>query len=231
MKNVKMKKYLTLLSVLVFILIFATYFIGCTMGTTTATTEKVEKTGPIKIGLSMPMKGAFAHAMMQLVFTNTVNEVDKDAEIVVTNANFDAQKQISDVQDLISQKCDVIVIMSIDIKAVMPAVDAVINAGIPCVGFHRGIEDTTNLAFYTRNNELEAGRLAATYFKAAAEELVGTDKVKILNLVGALEDINAVDRSDGFKEVVNTWPENLEIVAEVPTEWNVDKARDGKKNR
>ena len=45
-------------------------------------------------------------------------------DVLLTNAESDTQKQITDVEDLISRSCDVILIQPIDKEAVAPAIDA-----------------------------------------------------------------------------------------------------------
>lgn len=53
---------------------------------------------------------------------------------------------------------------------------------------------------------------------------------KAMILVGDLGDINAVYRRDGFKEAIAEYPGLVELVAEVPTEWNKEKALAGVTN-
>ena len=54
-------------------------------------------------------------------------------ELIMTNADSNIEKQIGDVEDLIAQKCDLIVIVPVDANAVAPAFEACKNAGIPVI--------------------------------------------------------------------------------------------------
>src|SRR5690606_5850848 len=53
---------------------------------------------------------------------------------------------------------------------------------------------------------------------------------KAMILIGDLGDINAVYRRQGFNEAVARYPDLVEVVAEVPTEWNQEKALAGVTN-
>jgi ABC-type sugar transport system substrate-binding protein len=54
-------------------------------------------------------------------------------DVVVTDAQFDLPKQISDVQALIARRVDVILISPMDVDALLPAYKAAAEAGIPMV--------------------------------------------------------------------------------------------------
>ena len=55
-------------------------------------------------------------------------------------------------------------------------------------------------------------------------------KLKVLELVGDLADNYVLDRSKGFKEVMNANKDIVELVTSVPTEWNLDKSLAGTTN-
>lgn len=56
-----------------------------------------------------------------------------DIEIIFTNANGDAEKQLSDVDSLITQAPDVIVMRTVDSDAGVACVEAIKEAGIYCI--------------------------------------------------------------------------------------------------
>jgi len=53
---------------------------------------------------------------------------------------------------------------------------------------------------------------------------------KAMILIGDLADINAVGRRDGFEDAVREYPDAIEVVARVPTQWSQDKALAGVTN-
>jgi ABC-type sugar transport system substrate-binding protein len=55
-------------------------------------------------------------------------------------------------------------------------------------------------------------------------------KLKVLELVGSLTDENVLRRTDGFKEVMKANSDIVQLVQQVPTEWNLEKALAGATN-
>src|SRR3546814_11095334 len=61
-----------------------------------------------------------------------------------------------------------------------------------------------------------------------ARERGGAYKAAIL--IGDLGDPNAVNRRDGFFDIVDQHKDLIEVVARIPTDWNADKAFSGLTN-
>ena len=53
---------------------------------------------------------------------------------------------------------------------------------------------------------------------------------KAMILIGDLGDINAVNRRKGFNDAIAEYSDIIELVAEIPTEWNQEKALAGVTN-
>ena len=75
-------------------------------------------------------------------------------EYISADAQGSSQKQLNDIDALISQGVDALIINAWDKDAIGPAVDKAANEGIPVIGYDRLIED--NRTFY-----LLAGVVAA----------------------------------------------------------------------
>lgn len=87
-----------------------------------------------------------------------------DIEVIFTNANGDAEKQLSDVDSLITQSPDVIVMRTVDSDAGVACVEAIKEAGIYCV-----IQDTpVNTDLYDCRivgDQSMVGQLVGTYMQ------------------------------------------------------------------
>ncbi|RDC72296.1 D-xylose ABC transporter substrate-binding protein [Rhodovulum sp. 12E13] len=81
------------------------------------------------------------------------------AEYVSTDAQSSSAKQLSDVESLIAQGVDALIILAQDTQAIIPAVQAAADEGIPVVGYDRLIED--DRAFYLTFDNVEVGRMQA----------------------------------------------------------------------
>jgi ABC-type sugar transport system substrate-binding protein len=140
-------------------------------------------------------------------------------------ADGDANRQLEQVRSFIARKVDGIVVVPKDAHTILPAIRAANQARIPIVCFNRppAPSDAHSIAVVADNYAITA---------ATVEYMVGLAKKtgrkhKAMILIGDLGDINAIGRRDGFDDVVKQYPEVIEVVARVPTEWNQEKAQAG----
>ena len=144
-------------------------------------------------------------------------------EVVADN---DVNKQQSQIEDLIAKKVDGIIADPIDDKAILAAVTAANTAGVPIHFFDRPPADMAGVASFVGSDNYTFGKDAARVLDEYAKK-DGVD-LKVLVLIGALTDPNAVNRDKGFREVAKEL--GMNIVAEVPTDWKPEKALDGVTN-
>lgn len=83
------------------------------------------------IGMSMNEEIDYVNELQNAL--QELADQEGDVELIFTNANGSAEKQLSDIDSLIVQKPDVIVIRAVDPDAGVACVEAVKNAGIACV--------------------------------------------------------------------------------------------------
>ncbi|MEE4120374.1 MAG: D-xylose ABC transporter substrate-binding protein [Paracoccaceae bacterium] len=116
------------------------------------------------------------------------------AEYVSTDAQSSSAKQLSDVESLIAQGVDALIILAQDTQAIIPAVQAAADEGIPVVGYDRLIEDPR--AFYLTFDNIEVGRMQA---RAVLEQQPTGNYVMIK---GSPTDPNADFLRGGQQEVL-----------------------------
>lgn len=78
---------------------------------------------------------------------------------VSTDAQSSAAKQLSDVESLMAQGVNALIILAQDTQAIIPAVTAAADEGVPVIAYDRLIED--NRAFYLTFDNVEVGRMQA----------------------------------------------------------------------
>lgn len=143
-------------------------------------------------------------------------------------ANGDANRQFEQVNNFIARGVDGIVIAPKDGYTIIPIIKAANRAGIPIAIYNR--LPAKNKGEYTTvvADNLEITRETVRFMceKAKAE---GRPR-KAMILIGDLGDINAVYRRDGFNAAIAEYPDLIDLVAEVPTEWNQEKALAGVTN-
>lgn len=150
------------------------------------------------------------------------------AGYLVAVANGDANRQFEQVNNFIARGVDGIVIAPKDAHTVIPVIKAANRAGIPIVIYNR--LPAGNQGQYTTivADNLEISKNTVRYMADLAR--ASGKKHKALIVVGDLGDINAVNRRKGFHEALQEYTDAVEVVAEVPSEWNQEKALAGVTN-
>ncbi len=87
---------------------------------------------------------------------------------ISADAQSSAEKQLSDVESLISRGADALIILAQDSSAIGPAIQKASDEGIPVVGYDRLIENPA--AFYLTFDNKEVGRMQARAVFAAKPE-------------------------------------------------------------
>lgn len=165
------------------------------------------------IGMSFP---AADHGWLGAVIKYAEDEAKAlGVEYKILTAQ-DPNKQTNDIEDLISQKVDVIVMLPIESEAMTPVAKKVKEAGIPLVIFDREImsDDYTVLV---KGDNKGIGLGAGQYI---AEQLDG--KGKIVEIIGVPSSVTTL-RSEGFREAIQNYPD-LEIVASQSGDFQKEKS-------
>jgi ABC-type sugar transport system substrate-binding protein len=149
-------------------------------------------------------------------------------EVLENISNFDDNKQFEQVKAMIGRKVDGILIIQTDSKAVIPAIRAANEAGIPMVHFNRppAESDAYSVAIQADNRTIAAETVQFMVDEAKKD---GRKRQAVI-MIGDLGDVNAIQRRDGFFDVVDKNADLVEVVARVSTEWNADKAFAGLTN-
>ncbi|HMR29416.1 MAG TPA: sugar ABC transporter substrate-binding protein [Geminicoccaceae bacterium] len=143
-------------------------------------------------------------------------------------SNFDDNKQFEQVKAMIARKVDGILIIQTDSKAVIPAIRAANEANIPMVHFNRPPAESDAFSVAIQADNRQITRDTVQFMVDEAKRLGG--KYKACILIGDLGDVNAIQRRDGFFDIVDQHKDLVEVVARVSTEWNADKAFAGLTN-
>ena len=116
------------------------------------------------------------------------------ATYISADAQSSSSKQLSDVESLMAQGVDALIILAQDTQAIIPAVEAAANEGVPVIAYDRLIEDSR--AFYLTFDNVEVGRMQA---RAVLEQAPTGNYVMIK---GSPTDPNADFLRGGQQEVL-----------------------------
>lgn len=153
---------------------------------------------------------------------------ERGYEIFEAISDQDDNKQFEQVRAAIARGVDGIIIVQTDANAVIPAIRAANEAGIPMVHFNRPPAESDAYSVAIQADNQKIARDAVLYSCAVAKATGQTHKAAIL--IGDLGDPNAIQRRDGFEEAVSQFPDVIEVVSRIPTEWNADTAFAGLTN-
>jgi ABC-type sugar transport system substrate-binding protein len=143
-------------------------------------------------------------------------------------SDFDDNKQFEQVQAMIEREVDGILIIQTDANAVIPAIRAANEAGIPMVHFNRPPAENEYYSVAIQADNRQIARDTVQFMVDEARRIGGSYKAAIL--IGDLGDVNAIQRRDGFFDIVDQNADIIEVVARISTEWNADKAFAGLTN-
>lgn len=169
-----------------------------------------------KIGLSM-------NTLNNPYFVDAKNGVEKGASennvrLSVVDAQNDPSKQITDVENLIAQKPDLIIIDPADSDSIVSAIEACNKNNIPVVTMDRRANGGTVVA-HLGFDAVKSGNIAGEYI---AKMLDGKD-ANIVEIQGIMGTNVAQDRSKGFNDVISKH-KNIKKVATQSADFDRAKA-------
>ncbi|CAM2903201.1 ribose ABC transporter substrate-binding protein RbsB [Paenibacillus sediminis] len=167
--------------------------------------------GKIKIGLAISTQN---NPFFVTLKEGAQAAADKaGAELIVLDAQDDTAKQISNVEDLIEQKVNVILINPTDSDAVVTAVESANKANIPVITVDRAANGGKVVSHIASDN-VKGGQMAGDYIL----ELLG-GKGNITELQGIAGTSAARDRGDGFHKAVDN-KDGVKVVASQPADFD-----------
>ena len=131
-------------------------------------------------------------------------------QLLYANANDDTAKQVSDVEDLLNRRPDILIIAPREFEGLAPALQAAREAEVPVVLIDRSAQGEPGVDFVTciSANFIWEGQEAA---KVLAKKFAGK-KANIVQITGVPGSSVAIERQKGFEEEIAKHP-NLTIIA------------------
>lgn len=171
--------------------------------------------GPYTIGFSNASQAdlwlvTFFHGVQWAAAQNA----DRIERFIVTDANSDPNKQISDIQDLLNQDIDLLLVNPATADALDPILSRAMGQGIPVVTVARRVESDDSFVSFVTASDTALARMSATWL---AEKLGGEGRIVLLpGLAGASP---AEMRLQAALEVFAQFP-GIEVVDTQYTGWS-----------
>jgi ribose transport system substrate-binding protein len=192
-----------------------------TSGTNSGDTSSTgtAKQAPYVIGVSnVSVANSFRVQMIEEIKYAGQQHPDLIKDVIVTDAGGDANKQISDIEDLTTRKVDALLVAPASDTALTPAVEQAIAAGIPVIVF---------------NSDLKSDKVAARAFppyhdwaRITADWLGKTmnGKGNVIALRGIAGLAAEADEWAGVQEALKNYPD-IKLVCTEYADWAYDKAK------
>lgn len=197
------------LSISLIIVMIICLFTGCSQKTKNPLTV----TKKIKIGVCIAdFNDKFWTYMLEEM--KNYSKSLKDVELIYADGKQDSNIQLSQVENLISQKVDVILINPVDGDTTKILTDKAKGAKIPVVSFNEFFVNQNDVACYVGSDPKQQGTLEMEYL---AKKMNFKGNVAII--MGKFGGETQRLRTEAYHEVIAKYPE-IKIVAEQTADWN-----------
>lgn len=141
------------------------------------------------------------------------------ADYITFDGNTDPSTQISQADDLINYGVDVAILQPAEADGSAPALQALVDAGIPVVVVNARTSNTAELAAsYVGSNDVNAGEIMGNYLL----DTLG-DTGAYCHLQGAIGNSAAIERTEGIHNIMDA-AAGWTLLDEQSAEWMGDKA-------
>jgi ribose transport system substrate-binding protein len=137
-------------------------------------------------------------------------------ELVITSAEFDLGKQISQIEDFVARRVDAVIVCPVDSKGIGPGIRKANDANIPVFTADIAAQEGKVVSHIASDN-VAGGRLAGEYL---AKALNGKGRIAIINNPVAT---SVLDRVQGFREAIAKFP-GITVAADVSGQAVRDKS-------
>jgi ribose transport system substrate-binding protein len=136
-------------------------------------------------------------------------------DIKLLNAQGSSDTQINQMDTVISLKPKAIIVKPVDAATIVASVQKAKAAGLPVLSYDGTITDTT-LDFHSVVGTVKMGEMAADECVKILKKKYGSEKGKVLQVIGDLGDMYTVLIDKGFKETIKKYPKITVITKDTP---------------
>lgn len=190
---------------------------GCNNGNDGGGSQTVNNPAADGKGLSMGFSSDYLSDFMSYVVDGVNDACTKNGVTVsIQDAEFDASKQLQQVENFINAGMDAVIIKPVDADACEPISEACKEAGIPLIVVNSEINSQCDT--YVGSDHRYSGQLQGEYVAKLLP-----DGGKVVFIMGDLKNTATVSRTEGAKEALEKG-NNIEVVSEQEALWMRDEA-------
>lgn len=123
-----------------------------------------------------------------------------EIDLTIHNANGSTKKQISDIEKMIENNVDVLIVAPYGSDSIVPVIEKATKKGIPVIIVDRKV-NTSNYTSFLGADNVEVGHIAGKYIVSMSKA-----NATILEIKATTDISPSVDRSLGFKQIIDQYP-------------------------
>ncbi len=177
------------------------------------------KSDDIIVGFSCAGMGNSWRMFLKANFDAEVAKHPEISKVYFTNADERPEKQISDIDDLLSKGVDLLIIQPSLGEAIVPAVERAYETGIPVIIF----DGTVPTEMHTSYVGQDMKQLGANYAEALVDMMGPSGNIIMLS--GIAGQMSAELRLEGAREVFAKYPD-IKILDTQYTGWSIPKGKE-----
>lgn len=208
------KKVLCLVLALVFCTVV--FLTGCSKPADPQANAPAPESGAtkVKIGVSISNFDDTFLMYMKDGMDAYAKTLGTDVEVTYVDAKEDAAKQLSQVENFVSQGMSAVVVVPVNTEATEPITAACAKAKTPLVYVNRLPGNLPSDVVFVGSNSIDAGTFQMEYI---AEKLGGKGNVVIM--IGKLDNEAATKRTEGVEAVAAKYPD-IKIIKKQTANWS-----------
>lgn len=210
------KKFLALALTVVSVMSLAACTSGESKSSTSSDTKKTSDDGSSKIGVAMPTKDL---QRWNQDGENMKKELEKAGyEVDLQFANNDISTQVSQLENMITGGCDLLVVASIDGTALSEVLDKAKAADIPVIAYDRLIMNTEAISYYATFDNEQVGKMQGEYIEEKLDLKNQDGPFYIELFTGSSDDNNCNFFFGGAMEVLEPYIKEGKLVVKSETD-------------
>lgn len=170
----------------------------------------------IVIGLTI---AGLSSAYLRPVANYAQAEADRlGVELILTDAEWDAQKQASQIERFIEQKVDAIILNPVDASSMLPSLKKIKDAGIPCINLNMKVDDlsASYITTYVGSSSQNEAQMAADMTNQA----LGGEGGNVVIIEGAPGSDAQIYRTKSYIDMLTSKYQNIKVLAIANGEWD-----------
>ena len=188
--------------------------VGCGGATKSTDSAAVDggaaQTATKKIGVAMPTKDLQRWVQDGANVEKQLKEAGYEVDLQY--ANYDIATQVSQIENMITNKCDILVIASIDGTSLGTVLSSAKDAGIPVIAYDRLIMQTDAVSYYATFDNALVGKMQGEYIEQALDLKNAAGPFNIELFAGSSDDNNSNFYFDGAMEVLKPYVDEGKLV-------------------